>query len=179
MKKILLILVLTSFFVTGVVQAIAVKVRPSEIKIEVDSGVLTKQKIVVENPDNNVAFFEVYPDNFSSWIKMKPESFILESGESQQVFLEIKNKETGVFLTMISVVAKPLSERRFKANSGVKIPLEIRIGEKERPDFLADIFQNLKASFGADAIIFVSGLVLILILFGIWIRKRKSYKDKH
>lgn len=176
MKKILLILIIFSFFVGGFVQAIAVKVKPSELKIEVRPGVLVKQEIIIENPDNNVAFYEVYLDNFSSWIKIKPESFILESGESQRVALEIKNKEMGVFSDMISVVAKPLSERKFKANSGVKISLEIRVSEKEKPYFLANISQIFKLPLGPEAIIYIFGLLLILILAGIWIRKRDISK---
>ncbi len=176
MKKILLILIIFSFFVGGFVQAIAVKVKPSEIKIEVKPGVLIEQEIVIENPDNNVAFYEVYLDNFSSWIKAKPESFILESGESQEVILEIKNKERGIFSTMISVVAKPLSERKFKANSGVKIPLEVRIGEKEKSYFLANISQIFKLLLKSEIIIYIPGLLLILILTGIWIRRRNISK---
>jgi len=170
MKKILLILILFSLLAGGFVRAVAVKVRPSKIEAEIKAGVLSEREILVENPDNNVAFFEVYPDNFSDWIKAKPESFILEGGESQKVVLEIENKETGVFLTMISVVAKPLSERQFKTNSGIKIPLEIRVSEREGLYFLANISQFLKSPLGFKAIIYI--LSFFLILAGAWITKR-------
>jgi hypothetical protein len=58
---------------------------------------LAKEEIVVENPDNNVAFMRFISIIFSDWIKIKPESFTLESEKIQKVILEIKNKEKGNF----------------------------------------------------------------------------------
>jgi len=173
MRKILLILIIISFLAANSVQAVAVKVKPSEIKIEANAGVLFEQEIIIENPGENVALFEVYLDNFSNWIKAKPESFVLESGEVQKVILEIKNEEIGVFSTMISVVAKSLSERKFKANSGVKIPLEIRLTQKERSKFLAAISQNIKRFLDTNNLTFVFSIILVLALVGIWLKRRK------
>lgn len=130
-KKTIFLTLAVFFLIANSVQAIAIKIQPSEIKIEAEAGVLGEKEIIVENPDNNIALYEVYVDNFSDWIKIKPESFTLESGESQKVILQIKNKEAGIFSTMLSVVAKPLSERKFKADSGVKIPLKIKISKSD------------------------------------------------
>lgn len=177
MRKKILILIIISFLAANSVQAVAVKVRPSEIKIETNNQVLTEEEITIENPGDNVALFEVYLDNFSDWIRIKPESFILESGESQKVILAIKNEETGVFSTMISVVAKPLSEKEFKANSGVKIPLEVRVVQKEKSNFLAAISQNIKVFLNSRSSIFILGIILILALVGIWL-KRKILKNE-
>lgn len=174
MRKILLILIIISFLAANSVQAIAVKVKPSEIKIEANVGVLIEQEIIIENPGENVALFEVYLDNFSNWIKAKPESFILESGGLQKVILEVKNEEIGAFSTMISVVAKSLSERKFKANSGVKIPLEIRVIQKEELNFLATISQNIKRFLDLKSLIFIFSIILVLILAGIWLKRRKK-----
>lgn len=173
MRKILLILIIISFLAANFVQAVAVKVKPFEIKIEANAGVLTKQEIIVENPGENVALFEVYLDNFSNWIKVKPESFVLESGGLQKVTLEIKNEEIGAFSTMISVVAKSLSERKFKANSGVKIPLEIRVIQKEESNFLATISQNIKRFLDLKNLIFIFSIILVLLLAVIYIKRRK------
>lgn len=172
-KKILLILIIFSFLVTGSVEAVALKVSPTEIKIETEPRVLTKEEIIVENSGNNVALYEVYLDNFSDWIKVKPESFTLESREFKKVVLEIKNEKEGIFSTLISVVAKPLSQREFKANSGVKIPLEIRISEKEKIPFLATISQNFIDFFKSRDLIYVFSIILILTLARIWIQKRE------
>jgi len=178
MRKILLILIIISFLTANSVQAIAVKVRPSEIKIEANTGVLTEQEIIIENPGENVALFEVYLDNFSNWIKAKPESFVLESGGLQKVILEIKNEEIGVFSTMVSVVAKSLSERKFKANSGVKIPLEIRVIQREELNFLANISQGLIGFFKSKSSIYLFSIILILAVIGIWIKRRFLKNEK-
>lgn len=173
MRKILPILIIIFLLVANFVEAVAVKVSPSEIKIEANAGVLTEEEIIIENPGNNVALFEVYLDNFSDWIKTQPESFILESGKSQKVILEVKSEEIGVFLTMISVVAKPLSERKFKANSGVKIPLEIRVAQREKVNFLASVSQSFIDFFKSKNSIYFFSIVLILALAGIWMKRKK------
>jgi len=174
MSKVLPFLIIFSFLVVDSAQAIAVKVRPSEIKIEVEAGILAKEEITVENPDNNVALFEVYLDNFSNWVRVKPESFILEGGKSQKVVLEIENKKTGIFSTMVSVVAKPLSERKFKANSGIKIPLEVRVVKGERINFLADVSQTLIGFLNLENLVYIFSVFLILFLVGIWIKRKKG-----
>ena len=176
MKKnlLILILIIISFFAVNSVKAVSVKVKPSEVKVETSAS-LFKKEITIENPGNSVALFEVYLDNFSDWVKINPESFILEAGKSQKVILEIENKETGVFFTTISVVAKPLSEREFKANAGVKIPLEIRISEKSANLWLASLSENFKKLFGNQQnLIYIFGVILILVLLGLLIRKNKK-----
>lgn len=139
--------------------AAALKVRPAELNIEIPYGNLAREELMIENPGNNVALFEVYPDNFSDWIKVKPESFTLEQGEKQKVILEVENKEAGVFSTMISVVAKPLSGRKFQANSGIKIPLQVRISEAKTNVFLASLYPFRLPVHLASAVI-----ILLLIL---------------
>jgi len=176
MKRFIVILIAFSFLTPCLSQAAAVKIKPSEIKIDINAGVLVEEEIIIENPGVDVSLFEVYLDNFSEWIKINPESFILESGESQKVILEIENHETGIFSAMISVVAKPLSERKFRANAGVKIPLEIRITQGERLNFSAAIFQSMREFLSFKNSIFILGIVLISILIGIFIERRKQPK---
>jgi len=148
------------------------------MKVEISPGVLSKKEITVENPGENVSLFEVYLDDFSDWIKAKPESFVLEGGNSQKVILELKSRETGLFSTMISVVAKPLSERKFKANSGVKIPLEIRIAKKEKTALLAAVSENIKSLLTPGAFIFILDFILVLVLTGILLKKNKIAQDE-
>lgn len=178
MKKnlLILILIIISFLTANSVEAVSIKVSPSEIKIETSAN-LTKKEIIIENPGNSVALFEVYLDNFSDWIKIKPESFILEAKKSQKAILEIESKETGVFFTTISVVAKPLSEREFKANAGVKIPIEVRVSEKKSNFWMASVLENFKGLFkNQQSLIYIFGVILILILFGLLIGKNKKAK---
>ncbi|MBI2054316.1 MAG: hypothetical protein HYT36_03205 [Candidatus Staskawiczbacteria bacterium] len=176
MKKFLLILIIICFLSANSAKAVSIKASPSEIKIETASD-LTRKEIIIENPGNSVALFELYLDNFSDFVKIKPESFILEGGKSQKVILEIKNKETGVFSTMISVVAKPLSEREFKANAGVKIPLEIRILENKSEFWLASIFKNFEGLFkNQKSLIYIFSIIFILFLLGLLMIKKKKAK---
>ncbi len=160
MKRILLILIV-SLFAANFAWAAALKVRPASIKVEIPYGVLAKTELMIENPGNNVALFEVYPDNFSDWIRIKPESFTLEQGEKQRVILEIKNQEAGVFSTMISVVAKPLSSRKFQANSGIKIPLQVRISKAKTSVFLASLYPFRLS------IHLVSAVMILLLILGL------------
>ena len=177
MKKIFLISIIIPFLVADFVQATAIKVFPSEVKIKTESGVLVRGEITVENPTKDVALYEVYLDDFSDWISPKPESFLLKSQEKQKVILEIKNKDKGIFLTNISVVAKPLSERKFKIDSGVKIPLEIIISEKEEGFLLAKISQNFIGFLKSKNSIYIIILLLIAAAAGIWIKIIKKNKN--
>lgn len=179
MKKnlLILILIIISFSVANSVEAVSIKVSPSEVKIETSAS-LTKKEITIENPGNNVALFEVYLDNFFDWVKINPGSFVLEGGKSQKVNLEIENKESGVFFTTISVVAKPLSEREFKANAGVKIPLEIRVSEKKANFWMASVLGNFKELLkNQQSLIYIFGVILILVLFGLLMKKNKKVKS--
>ncbi|MDP2741440.1 MAG: hypothetical protein Q8O66_01990 [bacterium] len=174
MKKIILILIIVCFLFANSVMAVSVKVNPSEVKIETSTDLIEKE-ITIENPGNSVALFEVYLDNFSDWVKINPESFILEAGKLQKVILEIKNKEIGVFSTMISVVAKPISEREFKANAGVKIPLEIIVKEKKSEFWLASILENFGDLFkNQKNIIYILSFIFILSLFAFLFAKKKK-----
>lgn len=177
MKKIFLIPILFLFFAAGFVQAAAIRVFPSEVKIKTESGILVKGEITVENPTEDITLYEVYVDDFSDWILPKPESFLLKSREKQKVVLEIKNKDKGIFLTNISVVAKPLSERKFKIDSGVKIPLEIRISEREEGFLLAKISQNFIDFLKSRNSIYIIILFLIITAAGIWIKIVKKNKN--
>lgn len=162
--KIIILALIVFLLAANSVQAIAVKIQPSEIEIETKPDILIQEEIIIENPDNNVALYEVYVDNFSDWIKIKPESFTLESGGLQKIILKIKNKETGIFSTMISVVARPLSERKFKAGSGVKIPLKIKISK-------SGVNRISNSLIWILYIIFSCSLLLVLFL-----RKKKKLK---
>jgi hypothetical protein len=175
MKSIKYILLITLFFylATTQVQAVAIKAIPSEIKIKTESGTLIKKELLIENPSATVALYEVYVDNFSDWIKVKPESFTLESGESQKIVLEIKNEENGIFSTTISAVARPLSQRKLKANSGVKIPLEVRISEREGV-FLASVSKVFKG----ENLIYFLFIILLLALTGIFLVKKERRTKK-
>ncbi len=173
--KIKIILILVGIVLASNANASALKVTPSSLNFDAVSGKPEQKAITIENPDSNVALFEVYLDNFSDWVKINPGSFILEAGKSQEVNFEIENEESGVFFTTISVLAKPLSEREFKTNAGVKIPLEIRISEKGTSPWTASILENFKKFFkNQQSLIYIFAVISILILSGLLTRKNKK-----
>jgi len=126
-KKTIFLTIAIFFLSASIVQAVGVSVVPSKLLIETQVNQFTKTIITVKNPSPVVGIYDVYIDDYEQWIKINPSSFTLESGETKKVELQIKSPGTGVFATQISAVAKPLSSREFQANTGLKIPFEIRV----------------------------------------------------
>jgi hypothetical protein len=114
---------------TTVVHAVGVSVVPSKLKVESTINEIKKIQITIKNPSSKVSIYDVYADDFQSWIALEPSSFTLEAGETKKVALSIKPQQQGIFSTNISVVARPLSPREFQANSGVKVSLQIKVSE--------------------------------------------------
>ncbi|MDD4990125.1 MAG: hypothetical protein PHW31_02335 [Candidatus Pacebacteria bacterium] len=162
-KKILIIfLAIACLFSWGFANAVALKVSPAELKIQTNAGQTASKEIMATNPDNNVALYSVYPDEFSDLIKIKPESFVLESKQSQIVVISAKSQQTGVFSTYISVVGKPLGEQKLKANSGVKIPIEIRVSNnKKNSVFLASLSSFLEKDIPIWILILILGAITV------------------
>ena len=169
---VIIALAIACLFSWGFAKAVALKVSSAELKIQTNSGQTASKEIVVTNPDNNVAFLSVYPDEFSDLITIKPESFVLESGQSQKVVISAKSQQAGVFFTYISVVAKPLGEQKLKANSGVKIPIEIRISSnKSGSVFLASLGGFLEKEIPVWLLILVLGAIALCFL----VKRKRIY----
>lgn len=171
-KIIILTLIELSFAVN--VGAVSLKVAPSSIRVEAISGKTGQSSITIENPGSAVALFEVYTDDFSDWVVINPSSFTLNPGEKKEVSIYTASKEEGVYGTLLSVVSKPLSDREFKANAGVKVPIEIKVSRNKFGIWLASVSDNFKGLFGGPGyLVFGTGIVFILILFIILIMKKK------
>ena len=127
MQKLLIILVV---IVPLAAAAAGIQVSPSKLRLEAGAGRPTATQLVVSNPTADVQLFEVYPDDFAEVITAEPASFTLEAGTQKSVKIAVdskKLKNDEIRTTNISVLAKPLAESRFQANSGVKIPLTITV----------------------------------------------------
>lgn len=174
MKKILTFSGIITFLllICGFVQAITLKVSPAEINIKASPGFLIEKEMVVSNPGDNAAIFEVYTDSFSEWIKIKPASFNLESGASKRVNIAVKNREEGLFSTNISVLARPLGEKQFKTNSGVKIPLTVSVSHQGADVFLASLFNMLEKKISVWYLFLALAAVSIFWL-ALFLRRRK------
>ncbi len=172
-----LILVL-AFSWAGLANAVGIKVTPSEIKVEAKLGQVIEKNITIENPGQDVVLYEIYADDFLEWLKFKPASFILESKEIKNVQLGIKGKEPGIFLTTISVVAKPLSESGFKMNSGIKIPLEIIISQEDSKISMASISLFFSEQFSVTYLVGVAVVILLIYLVIVFFKRKKEFKNR-
>ncbi|MDD5146177.1 MAG: hypothetical protein PHN39_00280 [Candidatus Pacebacteria bacterium] len=175
MKNFLIVvLIFFSLLVCSLAQAVSLKVSPAALNINGQANVLIQKEIEITNPDNKVALFEVYPDSFSEIIKARPESFVLEGGQSKKVAITIKSREAGVFATYLSVVAKPLvGEPMMKANSGVKIPLQIILDERNGPFLLAALASFWQGRFTLPASLFLLAIAVVS-LFWLFLKKKSS-----
>ncbi|MBU4332282.1 hypothetical protein KKD20_04120 [Patescibacteria group bacterium] len=131
-KKISLLTITIFLLTTTIAQAVGVSAVPSKLKVDAAANEISSAHLTIKNPSNKVSIYDVYADDYQTWIKIQPMSFTLEAGEIKKVTLSIKPPQAGVFSTNISVVAKPLSTREFQANSGIKIPIQISVLENRQ-----------------------------------------------
>jgi len=169
LKKIVIISLLFFLLSIGIVHAVDVSVTPSRISITAKPGQLTKESLEIKNPSGLVSIYDIYVDDYSDWLKITPKSFTLEAGETKKISLEIRPVQTGVFATQISVVAKPLSSREFQANSGIKIPLEIKV---------IPAINAKKNLLTPTNLLYFANLLLIIILAISLIKKMKIKNKK-
>ena len=175
--KFKIILTLASIFLAANANASALKITPSSVYLDAVFG-RTEQKILtIENPGSDVALFEIYSDDFSNWISVNPTSFILNPGEKKEALISVNFRKEGIYATALSVVSKPLSERGFKTNAGVKIPLEIRVSENKPELWLASILENFERLFkNHQNLIYIFSGIFILALSGYLILRNKKVK---
>ncbi len=180
MTKITLVLLVAVSYLSlvasaGKAEAVGLQVKPSSISLQAQIGEKISTRIQVFNPSGEVTIFDVYPDSFESEIKTSPASFILEAGESREVFISFEFKEIGQFSANLSVIARSLSKNSFNAGGGLKIPILINVGENEN-NLLANIFsffgQNQNSFIGFLA--FVTIIIFIVLGVRFLVRKRKA-----
>lgn len=119
--------------------ASGLSITPSRLDFAVDDGKEALQTITVMNPTADVMVFEVYADEFSNVISLRPESFTLESGGRKEVSvmidasnsplppLKIRGGKGGVISTNLSIVGKALAESKVNVAAGAKLPVTIAI----------------------------------------------------
>ncbi|MBI2607966.1 MAG: hypothetical protein HYW51_04030 [Candidatus Doudnabacteria bacterium] len=154
MKKIWL----SALLFPSMVSAAGIDISPAKIDLETHKDQTAEQVITVANPTADVQVFEVYADDFKNLFTFTPASFTLEAGERKTVTLSFDGKSTDSALlsTNISVLATPLADARFNANTGVKIPTTVRISEGG----------NSSNWVNKDLIFFGTlGLVLLYLIF--------------
>ena len=112
------------------VYALGISVIPSDIHIEARQNKETVTALTVQNPSNETAIFEVYPDDFYNWIRVEPKNFILENKQKKIVTLRVVPQQSGVYSADISVTARSLSAQSLRADSGIKVPFTLTVVKK-------------------------------------------------
>ena len=118
--------------------AAGVQINPEKLEFEVSGSKSKTKEIIVTNPTQDVQLFEVYADDYERAITTSPESFILEAGKSKKVSVTVKPSKlsAGIISVNVSIVGKPLAESRLQVNTGVKIPVSIKITGTEYRDLI-------------------------------------------
>ena len=132
MKKNILKTMTVAYLVFGSVLTVygaGLSVTPGKISETIRADEEFKASITVSNPTQDVSLIEVYPDDLIRFIRVEPRSFTLEPAEEREVGIVFDFEDEGVYSTMISIVARPLGARTFKAGSGIKIPANISVEE--------------------------------------------------
>ncbi|MBI3273885.1 MAG: hypothetical protein HYZ69_01960 [Candidatus Colwellbacteria bacterium] len=131
-----LIFALLLVLLIGRVKAVGLSVTPPELKVTQTVSKIASAKLTIKNFSDEVAIFEVYPDDFESLVKISPSSFILESGEKREVGVQSSFRQIGQYGTVISVISRPVSISSFNAAGGLKIPITVVVNGN-KPWYLA------------------------------------------
>lgn len=162
-NKIILFLVLPnilySTFHIPPALAAGIEVSPANFDIKLESGKSFTGQLTVANPTADVQIFEISADEFAEIFEFKPASFTLESGERKTVHIGVsapnsRLSESRLFSTNISVLASPLADSRFQANTGVKIPINITTAEQTQNEIPYPVIAGALA--GIAAVIYIS-----------------------
>lgn len=162
------------FFSVSIASAVGLSVSPPELNASGTIFKAARTRFTVKNSSNEVALFEIYPDDFTDEIKLSPESFILNPGDNKEISAETNFKKSGKYRTDISVVAKPIAGSSFKAAGGLKIPFTADIGEER-----ALLSGLLISSVSRETLIVLSViLALAVLIFGVKYAAEKFRKAK-
>ena len=106
--------------------ASGLSVAPSKLVIDAEDK--NTATLLVKNISKDVALFEIYPDDMVKAFNIRPESFVLKSGQSREVFVDIHGTNMSLVQTNISIISRPTEESSLMFGSGVKIPITIYTG---------------------------------------------------
>lgn len=125
------LVILSALALPSLASAVGLSVTPDRLDIVAHPGSATRVELTVTNPSPRVAFFESYPDDMESIIKVAPESWTLESGASRKIVVVVSPNDVGRYRTTLSIVARPIEDAGVAPGSGVKIPVSIVAEEKK------------------------------------------------
>ena len=154
------IAVFLSLLSPALADAAGIEVTPAQLTIKTAPGKTADGELEVRNPTVDVQVFEVYPDNFAESLAVEPQSFTLEAGTKKTVKVILRRplEANQKLQTDISVVTHALSTSALQANSGIKIPLTVEVGQKSFFGIPRAWFFTGTALYAAVVLIFVSAV---------------------
>jgi len=152
--------------------AIGIGAKPSFLDLELKVGQSKEVKILVYNVSQEAGIFQVFPDELNEWIKIEPNNFRLEAGETREVKIIVSAKEGGGKAINLSVLASPLDRRTFSVGPGLKIPLRLNVKE-EGSIFLASVSEAFRQSLP-----WISVGILPIVLIGFFLLKYFKRRKK-
>lgn len=159
-------------FAGASVFAAGLSVTPSKVVETIEAGEESRTSLVVSNPTQDVSLIEVYPDDLVQFIRIEPRSFTLEPAGTREVDIAVNFEDEGVYSSFVSVVARPLGDRTFKAGSGIKIPVNYTVVEHVEEKKWDMPFVGIVV---LDVVLFV--VLLSLIIMRIRSRRRRVKKQ--
>ncbi|MBL8030916.1 MAG: hypothetical protein JNK33_01135 [Candidatus Doudnabacteria bacterium] len=108
-------------------QAAGIEVSPARLEMSVGNKPVTS-RIQVKNPTSDVQLYEVSLNTDDSSIGIRPKSFTVQAGGSQEVQIRVEPKDSAEFSGEVQVVGRPLAATSNEIGSGVKLPLAIHYG---------------------------------------------------
>ena len=163
MKKLLfraIICLCTWIAAAGSALAAGLEVVPPRLDIVI-GGSQVSARLEVKNPTADVELFEVSLDGNQRGISFRPQSFTLQAGQSQVVFVEVAKTDAKSISDVISVVATELKGGSGASlGGGVKVPLHIEVIKGNR--WYRDAGNWIKL-FG----------VLVFAAVALWVNRRR------
>ncbi len=156
--------------------AIGIGANPSFLDLELKLNETKESEILVYNISQEPGIFQIFPDELNDWIKIEPNNFRLEAGETKKIKIIVSAKDKGRVATNLSIVVNPLDRGSFGVGSGLKIPLRLNIKGQENAVFLASIFEFLKEGLSRPAIV-ISIILIIFFLIKYFIFLIKNQKS--
>ncbi len=152
------------FFALGVhvsvTQAAGIEVSPAKLEMSVGSKSVVS-RIQVKNPTSDVQLYEMSLNTDDSSIVIRPKSFTVQAGGSQEVQLSVEPKQSTEFSGEVQIVGRPLAATSNEIGSGVKLPLAIHYGAHN----------SWYSNYSAWVVVGI--LVVVAILVGFFRRKNK------
>ncbi len=158
-KLIILLIFSAVVFPASSAFAIGVLARPDHLNIQSYLGQTASVELLVANNSDQPAIYSVYADRLKSQIKIEPENFKLEPGETRSVWISARFFWPGIYRSDISVLARSMSAGDLSALPGVKVPLSVEVG-------------------GWGLAVFLGALIL-LCLGTVFALKYRGLKDKN